>query len=90
MRLEQLALASAPELGLPAIRSMVALGVDVIALMGRVRKGDRVERALQAIALVDGVDERGEYRLNYLYQAQAERTSVTLEKAFQHLEKNLS
>jgi pilus assembly protein CpaF len=90
MRLEQLALASAPELGLPAIRSMVALGVDVIALMGRVRKAGRVERALQAIALLDGVDERGEYRLNYLYQAQAERTSVTLEKAFQHLEKNLS
>ena len=90
MRLEQLALASAPELGLPAIRSMVSLGVDVIALMGRVRKGDRVERALQAIALLDGVDERGEYRLNYLYQAQAEKTSVTLEKAFQHLEKGLS
>ena len=90
MRLEQLALASAPELGLPAIRSMVSLGVDVIALMGRVRKGDRVERALQAIALLDGVDEHGEYRLNYLYQAQAEKTSVTLEKAFQYVEKNLS
>lgn len=42
MRLEQLALASAPELGLDAIRSMVALGVDVIALMGRVRKNGRV------------------------------------------------
>jgi pilus assembly protein CpaF len=90
MRLEQLALASAPELGLPAVRSMVALGVDVIALMGRVRKGERVERSLQAIALLDGIDDRGAYRLTYLYQAQAEKTSVTLEKAFQHLEKNLS
>ena len=86
MRLEQLALASAPELGLPAIRSMVALGVDVVALMGRVRKGERVERALQAIALLDGLDEHGAYRLKYLYQAQAEKTSVTLEKAFQTLE----
>lgn len=86
MRLEQLALASAPELGLAAIRSMVALGVDVIALMGRVRKGGRVDRALQAIAILDGVDEYGNYKLKYLYQAQAEKTSVTLEKAFQQLE----
>ena len=88
MRLEQLALASAPELGLAAIRSMVALGVDVIALMGRVRKGGRVERALQAIAILDGVDDCGEYRLKYLYLAQAEKTSVTLEKAFQQLEES--
>lgn len=87
-RLEQLALASAPELGLAAIRSMVALGVDVIALMGRVRKGGRVERALQAIAILDGVDDCGEYRLKYLYLAQAEKTSVTLEKAFQQLEES--
>jgi pilus assembly protein CpaF len=90
MRLEQLALAAAPELGLPAIRSMVSQGVDVIALMGRVRKGDRVDRELQAIALLDGVDERGQYRLKYLYQAQAEKTSVALEKAYQHLEENLA
>ncbi len=38
MRLEQLALASAPELGLDAVRSMVAMGLDVVALMGRVNQ----------------------------------------------------
>jgi len=86
MRLEQLALATAPELGVAAIRSMVALGVDVVALMGRVRKGDRVERALQAIAVLDGLDDQGGYQLRYLYQAQPEKTSVTLEKAYQFLE----
>jgi pilus assembly protein CpaF len=86
MRLEQLALATAPELGLPAIRSMVALGVDVVALMGRVRKGDRVERALQAIAVLNGLDDQGGYQLRYLYQAQPEKTSVPLEKAYQFLE----
>ena len=58
----------------------------MIALMGRVRKGGRVDRALQAIAIMDGVDEYGNYKLTYLYQAQAEKTSVTLEKAFQQLE----
>jgi pilus assembly protein CpaF len=86
MRLEQLALATAPELGLPAIRSMVALGVDVVALMGRVRRGDRVERALQAIAVLDGLDDQGGYQLRYLFHAQPEKTSVTLEKAYQYLE----
>ena len=69
MRLEQLALATAPELGLPAIRSMVAMGLDVVALMGRVSRAGRVERTLQAIALIDGMDARGDYRLKYLYRA---------------------
>jgi pilus assembly protein CpaF len=46
MRLEQLALASAPELGLAAVRSMVAMGLDVVALMGRVNRSGRVQRIL--------------------------------------------
>ncbi|MRR29430.1 CpaF family protein, partial [bacterium] len=62
MRLEQLALAATPELGLPAIRSMVAMGLDVVALMGRVPHNGRVERTLQAIALINGVDANGDYR----------------------------
>lgn len=86
MRLEQLALASAPELGLAAIRSMVALGLDVIALMGRVAKAGRVERTLQAVALLDGLNERGEYRLKYLYRASGEDLALSLERAFTNLE----
>jgi pilus assembly protein CpaF len=86
MRLEQLALATAPELGLPAIRSMVALGLDVVAQMGRVARNGRVERTLQAVALIDGVDERGEYRLKYLYRANGEETVPVIEKAFANLE----
>ena len=86
MRLEQLALATAPELGLPAIRSMVALGLDVVALMGRVARNGRVERTLQAIALIDGVDERGEYRLKYLYRASGDLLVPVIEKAFTNLE----
>ena len=85
MRLEQLALASAPELGLSAIRSMIAMGVNVVALMGRIRREGRVERALQAIAILDGLDASGEYRLEYLYRAQAEPAGQVLEKAFQQL-----
>jgi pilus assembly protein CpaF len=86
MRLEQLALATAPELGLPAIRSMVAMGLDVVALMGRVARNGRVDRTLQAIAFIDGVDERGEYRLRYLYQACEEQTTPIIQKAFANLE----
>lgn len=86
MRLEQLALATAPELGLPAIRSMVAMGLDVVALMGRVARDGRVDRTLQAIALIDGIDERGDYRLSYLYQACEEQITPIIQKAYANLE----
>lgn len=86
MRLEQLALATAPELGLPAIRSMVAMGLDVVALMGRVAREGRVDRTLQAIALIDGIDERGDYRLRYLYQACEEQITPIIQKAYANLE----
>lgn len=85
MRLEQLALASAPELGLAAVRSMISMGVDVVALMGRINRAGRVERSLQAIAAVIGLNENGEYRLQYLYRAQSEQTNHTFEKAFHNL-----
>ncbi len=86
MRLEQLALASAPELGLAAVRSMVAMGLDVVALMGRVNQSGRVQRTLQAIAVIQGLDERGNYRLNYLYRAEGERSMPVFEEAFQSME----
>jgi len=86
MRLEQLALASAPELGLDAVRSMVAMGLDVVALMGRVNQSGRVQRTLQAIAVIQGLDERGNYRLNYLYRAEGERNMPVFEEAFQSME----
>ena len=82
MRLEQLALASAPELGLPAIRAMVATGVDVVALMGRVRKKDRMERVLGAIAIVDGLDPQGNYRLRYLYRLQSQPAAQIYEQVY--------
>jgi len=85
MRLEQLALASAPELGLDAVRSMVAMGLDVVALMGRVNQSGRVQRTLQAIAVIQGLDERGNYRLNYLYRAEGERSMPVFEEAFQSM-----
>lgn len=89
MRLEQLALATAPELGLPAIRSMIAIGLDVVALMGRVPRNGRVERTLQAIALIHGIDTNGEYRLRYLYRANEELSVPIIEQAYANLE-NLS
>lgn len=85
MRLEQLALAAAPELGLPAIRSMVSMGVDVIALMGRTNRAGRVERSLQAIAVVNGLDEKGEYDLDFLYRTERERANEIFGQAFQNL-----
>jgi pilus assembly protein CpaF len=86
MRLEQLALASAPELGLDAVRSMVVMGLDVVALMGRVNQSGRVQRTLQAIAVIQGLDEHGNYRLNYLYRAEGELSVPVFEKAFQTME----
>ncbi|MBA4383279.1 MAG: hypothetical protein C0410_00945 [Anaerolinea sp.] len=86
MRLEQLALASAPELGLDAVRSMVAMGLDVVALMGRVNQSGRVQRTLQAIAVIQGLDEHGNYCLDYLYRAEGEQSVPVFEKAFQTME----
>jgi len=86
MRLEQLALASAPELGLAAIRSMVAMGLDVVALMGRVNHFGRVQRTLQAIATIQGIDANGNYRLNYLYRAEGEQSTPIFEQVYQQME----
>ncbi len=85
MRLEQLALAAAPELGLSAIRSMVSMGVDVVALMGRTNRNGRVDRSLQAIACLDGLNPDGTYRLNYLYNGLNGQPQQIIETAFTNL-----
>ena len=85
MRLEQLALESAPELGLPAIRSMIATGLDVVALMGRVHRNGRVERTLQAIVVIQGLGKNGDYRSNYLYQANDMSQTPPFEEAFRQM-----
>ena len=86
MRLEQLALAAAPELGLEAVRSMVAMGLDVVALMGRVNRSGRIQRTLQAIATIKGIDATGNYRLDYLYRAEGEQNTPVFELAYQQME----
>ena len=86
MRLEQLALAAAPELGLSAVRSMVAMGVDVVALMGRVNQSGRVQRALRAIATIQGMDPDGNYHLKYLYRADGEQPAQIFEQVFQQMQ----
>lgn len=86
MRLEQLALASAPELGLAAVRSMVAMGLDVVALMGRIQRGGRFQRTLKAIATIQGLDGNGNYRLNYLYRAEGEDVPSIFEQAYRQME----
>jgi pilus assembly protein CpaF len=86
MRLEQLALAAAPELGLAAVRSMVAMGLDVVALMGRINRSGRIQRTLQAIAVIKGIDANGDYCLNYLYRADGDENFPVFEQAYHHLE----
>jgi hypothetical protein len=61
------------------------MGVDVVALMGRVHRAGRVERSLQAIAVVNGLDEDGEYKLDFLYRAQSEQANQILGQAYQNL-----
>ena len=86
MRLEQLALASAPELGLAAIRSMVAMGLDVVALMGRLNRAGRVQRTLKAIVAIQGLDGNGNYCLKYLYRAEGDEDVPVFEQAYHQLE----
>ncbi|RPI22663.1 MAG: CpaF family protein, partial [Chloroflexota bacterium] len=67
-RLEQLLLETQPELGLLAARSMIALAVNVVAVMVRSpRAGQGFDRILREIVLVRGLDENGSYRLERVY-----------------------
>ena len=66
-RLEQLALGDQPELGLAAVRQMVAAGVDIVIHMGRVRTPEGVYRFVADISRLQGLDDHGEYQLTHLY-----------------------
>lgn len=90
MRLEQLALAAAPELGIASVRSMVAQGVRVVALMGRVDRGGHVERTLQAIAEINGIDLSGNYKINYVYKVRSARDAVDMASAFRNMDNSES
>jgi hypothetical protein len=65
---------------------MVAMGLDVVVLMGRVQQSGRVERKLQAIALLKGLDANGNYCLDYLYRASQAEPLAGLQKAYQQME----
>jgi len=69
-RLEQLTLEAQPELGLAAVRSMIALALDVVAVMSRCpRSGGGIERLLREVVLIRGLDEYGHYRLERLFSS---------------------
>lgn len=59
-RVETLALMSDVALPLPALRSQIASAVDLVVQIARGRDGGR---RVTEIASVEGLDERGEYRL---------------------------
>jgi hypothetical protein len=40
---------------------------------------------LQAIATIAGIDENGDYRLNYLYRAEGEQSTPVFEEAYQQM-----
>jgi Flp pilus assembly CpaF family ATPase len=70
-RLETLALGNQPNLGLRAIRRMVADGLDIVVLMNRRLHKHGAYRYVADVVRVVGVDETGEYILDTLYQADA-------------------
>jgi pilus assembly protein CpaF len=65
---------------------MVAMGLGVIALMGRVNRSGRVQRTLQAIATINGINAKGDYCLNYLYRAEGDESLPVFEQAYHQLE----
>jgi pilus assembly protein CpaF len=66
-RLEQLALGDQPELGLHAVRHLVAGGVDVIVHMSRRPFAGGARRFVAEITRLLGLDAVGEYKLKTLY-----------------------
>jgi pilus assembly protein CpaF len=59
--------------------------LDVVALMGRVNRSGRIQRTLQAIATINGIDATGNYRLDYLYRAEGEKNIPIFELAYQQV-----
>lgn len=68
-RLEQLALGDQPDLGLGAVRQMVAAGVDVVVHMSKVRNPNGVgsKRFVAAVSRIAGLDENNDYCIEHLY-----------------------
>lgn len=64
-RLETMVLTGAEGLPLPAIRQQIASAVDVIVHLSRMRDKSR---KTMSISEVDGIDERGNVRLNTLFE----------------------
>jgi pilus assembly protein CpaF len=83
-RLEQLALGDQPELGLPAVRHLVAGGVDVIVHMSRCPASGGVQRFVAEVARLAGLDERGDYRLKRLYWGWESEENDPIQEAWQH------
>ena len=83
-RLEQLALGEQPELGLLAVRHLIAGGVDVIVHMARCPEPGRTRRFVAEIARLVGLDERGEYCLDRLYWGWESAVSDPIKEAWNH------
>jgi pilus assembly protein CpaF len=66
-RLEQLALGDQPELGLHAVRHLVAGGVDIVVHMSRRQQAGGAQRFVAEVVRLNGLDHTGEYRLESLY-----------------------
>ncbi len=76
-RLEQLALGDQPEMGLAAVRQMVASGVDVVVLTTRQLHPGGAQRFVSEVVHVAGIDGRGKYLLDRLYCGWQETGMVT-------------
>lgn len=54
--------------------------------MGRVARDGRVARMPTSDAIIQGIDEKGEYRLKYLYRATTPQEMQGIEIAYNNLE----
>jgi pilus assembly protein CpaF len=81
-RLEQLALGDQPELGLTAVRHMVAAGVDIVVHMGRVHQQGRMRRFVGEVTRVGGLHSSGYYALERLYSGWVEMPEDPVREAW--------
>jgi len=66
-RLEQLALAAQPDMGLGAVRNLIASELDVVVYMGRAVSGGEMRRFVAEIVRIAGLRADGSYDLDRLY-----------------------
>ena len=84
-RLEQLALAAQPDMGLGAVRSLVAGGLDVVLYMGRTPQKGKIRRFAAEIVRIAGLNPDGRYRLERLYSGWLSAPSDPLTEAWEAL-----